>query len=804
MSHRFQSARRVTQRASRLLGVLFLFIGFLSSAALAFQDDGRVLILGFDGADARTTAAMMEAGELPNLKRLADQGTFSPLGTTTAAESPVAWAALNTGQNPAKTGVPGFVKRDLTGGQPRPNIGHQGKKSINAEDAELGGILGLLGSAEPTTISAMAGGLAFVLFFLVFIALLRLRASISAVLALVLAAIGAAGTYSATDYLPKRVPNIVSNPMDPSVESMWEVAGRAGKKCIVLDAAMSWDRPEVENVELLSGLGVPDSRGANGDWFIYTTDEEAIYKAPKGDSTGTAGTVFRVDERGGKISSFIYGPKNFWIIEKLEAELDALEEKAEDPKLGYKESTALRAQKKEKEAEIKAAKQERLSLPLDIEKTSDGKAKVSIGGEEQILAEGEWSDYYHLRFELNPLLKANAITRVKILSMEDPNFKLFVNILDIDPESPPFWQPVSQPTDYANKLSKSIGKPFETYGWACITMAYKDAEIDAETMLEDIEFTMKWREDLTYNQLGRDDWDYLFSVFATTDRVQHMTYHYYDPQHPLFDPEAASKKFTFFDKEITLAEAIPEIYRQMDRIVGKVMDEYLAPNDTLMLCADHGFQTFRRQVHINNWLIDRGYLVMKPGVTNLDSQALGFVDWSKTEAYALGLGMVYVNQKGREPEGIVKPEDVDELLGRMKSDWLATVDPETNEKVVNAVYLIKEIDEGPHIDQEADLMPGFAAGYRVSWRTTLGAAKLKKDGNGGYVAASIYEDNLSNWSGGHVSVDPELVRGIFFCNKKVAIPAEGGVHLTHLAPTALKLMGVEVPSAYDRAPLDFE
>ena len=62
---------------------------------------------------------------------------------------------------------------------------------------------------------------------------------------------------------------------------------------------------------------------------------------------------------------------------------------------------------------------------------------------------------------------------------------------------------------------------------------------------------------------------------------------------------------------------------------------------------------------------------------------------------------------------------------------------------------------------------------------------------------------LNNWSGGHVSVDPELVRGIFFCNKKVTIPAEGGVHLTHLAPTALKLMGVQVPEAYDRAPLDF-
>ncbi len=802
MSHRFQFAPRARKAASRLFFVLsFLALSTLTQAG---PQAGRVIILGFDGADARTSKEMMEAGELPNLSRLAQQGTFSPLGTTTAAESPVAWAALNTGQNPAKTGVPGFVKREFVGDHPQPNLGHQTSTEVITSEANPDGILGILTSMEPKVLAASAGGISFLLFFLVFVALLRLRASVSAILALVLAGIGAAGTYSATDYVPSVVPNVVGNPMDPSVEAMWEAAGRAGKKCVVLDAAMSWDRPEVENVELLSGLGVPDSRGSNGDWFVYTTDEEEIKKAPTGKNTGTAGTVFRVDEREGKISSFVYGPANFWRVEKLEGELAELEERLSDPSLGYKESTALRNQKKEVEAERDKARDERLSLPLMIEKTGDGKAKVSIGGEEQILAEGEWSDFYSLRFEMNPLLKAHAITRVKILSMDEPFFKLFVNILDIDPEHPPFWQPVSQPTQYAGELAKAIGRPFETFGWACITMAYKDELIDPITLLEDIEFTMKWREDLTYHELERGNWDFLFSVFSVTDRVQHMTYHFYDPEHPLYDPTLANQKLTFFGKQITLAEAIPEIYRQMDRIVGKVMDEYVRPEDTLMLCADHGFQTFRRQVHINNWLAEHGYLVMKPGVKKRDSGFLSYVDWTKTRAYALGLGMVYVNLKGREPQGIVNESEVDALLNDMKRDWLATVDPETGAKAVNAVYFIKEVDEGPHIDQEADLMPGFAAGYRVSWNTTMGNIKLVQDADGATRLAPTFQDNDKTWSGGHVSVDPELVRGIFFCNKKVVVPAEGGVHLTHLAPTALRLLGVPVPDAYDREPLEFE
>src|SRR5688500_4870485 len=72
---------------------------------------GRLIVLGFDGADARTVEAMMDRGELPHLQKLREQGTFAPLATTNPAESPVAWAALNSGQNPAKTGIPGFVMR---------------------------------------------------------------------------------------------------------------------------------------------------------------------------------------------------------------------------------------------------------------------------------------------------------------------------------------------------------------------------------------------------------------------------------------------------------------------------------------------------------------------------------------------------------------------------------------------------------------------------------------------------------------------------------------------------------------------
>jgi bisphosphoglycerate-independent phosphoglycerate mutase (AlkP superfamily) len=78
---------------------------------------------------------------------------------------------------------------------------------------------------------------------------------------------------------------------------------------------------------------------------------------------------------------------------------------------------------------------------------------------------------------------------------------------------------------------------------------------------------------------------------------------------------------------------------------------------------------------------------------------------------------------------------------------------------------------------------------------------LVKDDQGSVVAGPIFQPNKSNWSGGHVSVAPVHVAGIFASNKVVSLPA-GGAHLLHIAPTALRLLGVEAPAELDRGALE--
>jgi len=816
VTNRFAPLVRLRTALLGLPVLALLSVGLTSDSAAASPavqgSDGRLIVLGFDGGDGRTVEEMMDAGDLVNMRRLRDQGTFARLGTSVPNESPTSWASLNTGQNPGKNAVSGFMKRVFSSkGVPRADFGFI-DISDKRELEEFENVP--LPQWDPGMMGAVSGGAVLVVFLIVFAGLLRLKIMVALPLALILGGLGAYAGVTARGFMPsefKRTTNV------NVTRNFWDYAGDAGVKSIVLEAAQAFDMPAPDGVRVMAGLGVPDARGGIGTWFIYTDDEEYSDRPPKYKKTSTAGLIYRVDWADDKIETELYGPLDFWNTNRIEKQLADIKEERKEPKLSYPRSLELNALEDKLDEEYDEYKSKRISVPLVIEKRSADTAAITMDGHEQVLKVGEWSEFYRLNFVLNPLLKVRAVTRCKLVSLEG-KFKLFINTLDLDPEAPPFWQSISQPHGFSKELVDTSHGTFETYGWACTTMPFKDGEITSETLLEDIEFTMKWRERVTYAQLARGDWRMLMSVFSTPDRVQHMMYQYYDEQHPLYDEEEANRKVTFFGKEITLKEAIPEIYRQADRIVGRVMDEFLKEGDTLLLCADHGFQTFRRQVSVNNWLIDNGYMVLKDSATKKDRSSFKAVDWSKTRAYALGLGFIYINeigdntaktvngvvvQKGGPDLGIVAPEDKLALLKEMQAKLLEAVDEETGEKTVLESYILSEEHSGDYMEIGADMVLGFAPGYRVAWTTTGGGLRLEEDDYGNVISGATYTDNTSPWSGGHPSVARDHVRGLFFCNRKVNLP-EGGPNLLHIAPTALDVLGVPVPPEMDLAPLDIE
>ena len=134
----------------------------------ALPEDGRVILLGFDGADYRTTERMIAAGQLPNLKALAQQGTFAPLHSTNPAESAAGWAAINTGQNPVKNGVASFINRKFSGNTPVPGVAHITQdRNVSVEEFDIGGVLGFVVSHSALELALYGGfGAALVVFLL--------------------------------------------------------------------------------------------------------------------------------------------------------------------------------------------------------------------------------------------------------------------------------------------------------------------------------------------------------------------------------------------------------------------------------------------------------------------------------------------------------------------------------------------------------------------------------------------------------------------------------------------------------------
>jgi predicted AlkP superfamily phosphohydrolase/phosphomutase len=72
----------------------------------------RAIVLGIDGLDYDLTREMLDEGRLPNLARLAAQGSFTPLGTAIPPQSPVAWSNFITGLDAGGHGIFDFFHRD--------------------------------------------------------------------------------------------------------------------------------------------------------------------------------------------------------------------------------------------------------------------------------------------------------------------------------------------------------------------------------------------------------------------------------------------------------------------------------------------------------------------------------------------------------------------------------------------------------------------------------------------------------------------------------------------------------------------
>ncbi|HEY4589146.1 MAG TPA: alkaline phosphatase family protein [Thermoanaerobaculia bacterium] len=715
----------------RALSLVLLALAVFAAATLAVsrlgaqpQPPKKLIILGFDGADAKLTQRWMDEGKLPNLARLRAQGSFSPLRPTIPSQTPVSWSTFATGLNPGRHGVFDFLKRDPKTYKP------------DFAAAEKGSEPFLFGKSNGLVLGLIAA-VVVALLFLLLLKLFRLRFGVAAAIAVVLGIAAGVGVGIAAGRLLPASRVIAIN--NQHGDTFWKLLGHAGKRVRVMRIPVTFPPKEFENGELLSGLGVPDLSARIGKPFYFTSE---LFFTPKGNGDFSVGVVELVDNKG-----------------TIETEIEEVPDEM--------------FHKKEEAYHIK--------IPMTLTVAPDRKSlRIQTSGNDITLKPGEWSGWAHFTFPFNSLVKVQGIGKFKLEAL-DPEIKLYLSPLDFDPEHLPMGFDVTTPPSFVKDLTREHG-PFKTRGWMIDTWSPTAGTIDEQTFLEDVKQTVDKDKEILDGALAKDDWDVMVHYFEFTDRVQHMMFRYFDPKHPLYNAEGAAK----------WAGSILQSYQEMDRIVGDTMKK--RPDAALMVVSDHGFASFRRGMNYNTWLAKNGFMSLtgedakRKNLDDLFGQGNFFtnVNWSKTKAYALGLGQIYINLQGREAKGIVKPgAEYQQVAQQIKAGLEAFVDTETGEHPVAHVFTRDEAYNGVYDPVLIpDLIPSNNEGYRVGWQDALGG-----------IAKTIVEPNDQIWSGDHCSVYPPIVQGILFSNFKLSTP--NGAYMGDVMPTILDLYGVKPTTNLD-------
>jgi predicted AlkP superfamily phosphohydrolase/phosphomutase len=706
-------------------------LGFVSHAG----DRPKVVVLGFDGADSRLLERWMDEGELPNLAKLREEGSFAPLQPTNPPQTPVSWSSFATGTDPGSTEIFDFVRR---------NPANYSPEFAMSRDTRQPFLYGNRNGAVFGTIAAIA---TFVV--LVLVGLLVLRRWVWRLLvAVALAALAGVGAgWVATKYLPLEITDTVNYRKGTT---MWEAAAEAGLKVQVVRVPATYPAEDVGDGRMVSGLGVPDIRDRVGTPSFYTSDAAFV----PGDDFKLE--PIKLPARRGRIESRIVGranrPFRDFVIDRQVSALPP----------GERRQARRELRRKFEDEGVPS----RFDLPLILEAT-DTSLRIEASGQSATLEVGEWSDWFELTFPVNPVMDVVAplrgISRFKLLRLE-PELELYQSPVNFHPDCHPVA--FSWPPEFSETLSERFGL-YKTIGWALDTWSLPSGVGGEELFLEDMDTTVDQFAVVMRGLLEEGGQDLFVQIYYFTDRIAHLLWRYMDPGHPQFDPTKAER----FRGEMLAA------YKRMDSLVGEAR-ALAGPEALFIVCSDHGFSSFRRGVNYNNWLVENGFMSLKPGTTGRPS--LADVDWERTQAYAIGLGAIYVNLVGREKRGSVMPgPEYEEVRRRLVQGLEALVDESSGERPVSRVLRREEM----YGDYDPDLIPDLRVSntlnYRVSWATTLGGF-----GDG------LIEDNMNPWSGDHASNDPDLVRGVFLSNRPINTDAP---RMIDIMPSVLDVLGVAVP-----------
>jgi predicted AlkP superfamily phosphohydrolase/phosphomutase len=511
-------------------------------------------------------------------------------------------------------------------------------------------------------------------------------------------------------------------------ESFWSLADKQGVPCKILLVPFAYPADDLTQGCMLCGLGVPDIRGTTSTFFSFSEDHKARESV-------SGGILMPLKFEGDVAKTMLPGARNTQV-----ANSGAPGAYVEAP------------------------------VEFNVDRTTR-KVAMTVPGGTVTLAEGEWSQWFEWSFQVTPQFAVKAISRFHVLEAGKV-VRVYMTCLQFNPKEP--YMPLSSPPAYSGELTDRYGL-YKTIGWEYDTHALRQDALLEDAFLEDVKRTSEWQEHLCLDEIDRGNFRLLIAAWTAQDRVSHMFWRFRDTKHPLYTEEGAKK----------YGRVVEDSYKRMDETVGKVMAK-MKPDDLLMILSDHGFKSFRMGFNVNTWLIRNGYLAVNnqsdPATAYNSKEFLEGYDWTKTKAYSLGLGSVFLNLKGREGQGTVDASQTEALIAELRTKLLELTDPASGDKVFTAIYTREEYNGIAKADAP-DLQLGYADGYQSTKSTVSGSAPKE-----------LFEPNMDKWSGEHAASDVAFTPGVLFSSKPIATDAPA---IVDVGVTALQFLGVPIPADFE-------
>ncbi len=259
--------------------------------------------------------------------------------------------------------------------------------------------------------------------------------------------------------------------------------------------------------------------------------------------------------------------------------------------------------------------------------------------------------------------------------------------------------------------------------------------------------------------------DYIFTVIMGSERIPRLFYRYFDQRHRRYEPDPRYKN------------AVLDYYIWIDKNIGEIR-EILGSDTILFVLSNYSVQRLDGRINLNEWLIQEGYMTLYDYPSQpTELKDLG-VDWSRTKVWATGYtGQIYLNLKGREAQGVVDPDDYDELLDEL-ADKIWSIPDEDGKALNTQIFKRDDIHYGSYTEYGPDLFVSFDEyHWNASEMVGYGHGKVHS-----FDTAKGSDDGSHGLSG-------------YFCIAGLGVPAKGEfkVSLLNSAPTILDVLGLEIP-----------